>query len=303
MTKLITPSFDRLELMKTYIRIIDSKNLSAAAVSLDTTQPTISRRLKTLEQFLGLKLIHRTTHQMQMTEEGRKFYFHAKDIVERWSLVESEMTGAKKLPTGTLRVQVPQALGIGKFNQVLSQYLQDYKNVQVDWILNDKTPDFISENLDCAIKVGIVDDPNMVAIKILELPRIIVASRKLIAKNNKYNHPDDLAELDWLAFKTNYLNNVTLFHSKTNQKSSFDIQPRFSTDNLFSLLEVIRLGMGVGILSKWLIEEDLKKGELVQLCKGWEAVKLPVYLIYPQSRYKPAKLQKFIDLVKSTIVD
>lgn len=299
MIDLITPSFDRLELMKTYIRIVESKNLSAAALSLNTTQPTVSRRLKTLEKSLGIKLIQRTTHQMQMTEEGRRFYFHAKEIIELWTLVEAEMTGTKTLPKGVLRVQVPQALGIRKFNQVLSKYLQDYKDVDIDWILSDKTPDFISENLDCAIKVGNVDDPSLIAIKIFELQRVVVASNKLIKNPKKYSHPDDLKDLPWLAFKTHYLNAITLHHSKSNEKCTLKIHPRFSTDNLFSINEVIQLGLGVGVISKWLIEKELKEGVLVQLCKDWQAVKLPVYLIYPQSRHKPAKLQKFIDLVKA----
>lgn len=299
MTNLITPSFDRLELMKTYIRIVDSKNLSAAALTLNTTQPTVSRRLMALEKSLGIKLIQRTTHQMQMTEEGRRFYLHAKEIIERWTLVEAEMTGAKLLPKGVLRVQVPQALGIGRFNQVLSKYLQDYQDVDVDWILSDKTPDFISENLDCAIKVGNVDDPSLIAIKIFELQRVIVASNKLIKNPKKYTHPDDLKDLPWLAFKTHYLNAISLSHYKTSEKCTLKIHPRFSTDSLFSMREVVNLGLGVGVLSKWVIEKDLNEGVLVQLCKDWQAMKLPVYLIYPQSRHKPAKLQKFIDLVKA----
>ncbi|MBY0412632.1 MAG: hypothetical protein K2Q18_00630, partial [Bdellovibrionales bacterium] len=98
---------------------------------------------------------------------------------------------------------------------------------------------------------------------------------------------------------THYLNAITLSHSKTNEKCTLKIHPRFSTDSLFSMREVVQQGLGVGILSKWLIEKDLKEGVLVQLCKDWHAMNLPVYLIYPQSRHKPAKLQKFLDLVKS----
>ena len=289
---------DRLELMKTFIRIVDSKNLSAAAVALNTTQPTVSRRLSALEKNLGIKLIQRTTHQMQLTEEGRRFYIYAKEILERWTEVEAEISGAKVSPKGLLRVQVPQALGIGKFNHVLTSYLETYQDVDIEWILSDRMPDFLSENLDCAIKVGNIDDPNLVAIKILELPRVIVASSKLISNPKKYTHPEDLKGLNWLAFKTHYLNSVSLFHSKTKQKCTLNIHPRFSTDNLFSIRETVLMGLGIGVLSKWVIEKDLKSGELVQLCKEWQAPSLPVYLIYPQSLHKPAKLQKFIELLK-----
>lgn len=297
----IGPTFDRLELMKTYIKIVDSKNLSKAAILMNTTQPTVSRRLKALENSLGIKLIHRTTHQMQMTEEGRRFYFHAKEIIERWDLIEAEMTGTKTEPKGVLRVQVPHALGIGKFNHILISYLKEFKDVDIEWTLNDKSPDFTAENLDCAIKVGNIDDPSLIAIKIFEIPRIIVASNKLVKNTKKYSHPNDLTDFTWLAFKTHYLNEINFYHSKKNEECTLKILPRFSTDSLFAMREVIQMGLGVGVLSKWLIEEDLKKGELVELCSGWQAMKLPVYLIYPQSRHKPAKLQRFIDLIKKSI--
>ncbi len=298
MTTPIFQGADRLELLNTFITIVDSKNLSSAAVALNTTQPTVSRRLGALEKGLGIKLIHRTTHQMQLTEEGRQFYQHAKEIIERWSQIEAEMTGAKVSPKGTLRVQVPQALGIGKFNHVLSKYLETYKETNIEWSLSDRMPDFLSENLDCAIKVGNIDDPNMVAIKIMDLQRVIVASSKLIKDPKKYDHPKKLEELSWLSFNLHYTDSVSLFQTKTKQKCTLNIHPRFSTDNLFSIRESIASGLGIGVISKWVVEKDLAEGSIVQLCKNWEAPSLPVYLIYPQSSLKPAKLQKFVELLK-----
>lgn len=298
MTEPSKPNFDRLDLMNTFIRIVESKNLSAAALYLKTTQPTISRRLKTLETSLGLKLIQRTTHKMQMTEEGRRFYYHAKDLVERWSLIEEEMVGAKTSPVGVLRIQVPHALGIGKFNNVLSKYLQNYPQVDIEWILSDKIPDFITENLDCAIKVGNIDDPNLIAIKIFEIPRVIAASRELVPHTKKIIQPAELIRYPWLAFKNHYVDEFKIFNLKSKEELNMKIHPRFISDSLLAMREVALMGLGVGVFSNWIIEDDLKEGRLVHLCKDWQAEKIPVYLIYPQSRLKPAKLQKFIELVK-----
>lgn len=299
MTNKLFQGADRLELLKTFITIVDSKNLSAAAVALNTTQPTVSRRLGALEKSLGIKLLHRTTHQMHLTEEGRQFYNHAKEIMERWVQIEAEMTGAKVSPKGTLRVQVPQALGIGKFNNVLTRYLETYKETNIEWLLSDRMPEFLSENLDCAIKVGNIDDPNLVAIKIMDLPRIIVSSTRYLKISKKHVHPKELEKFSWLAFNLHYSNSISLFHAKTKQKCTLNIHPRFSTDNLFSIRELILSGQGIGVVSKWVVEEDLAKGDIVQLCKDWQAPSLPVYLIYPQSSLRPAKLQKFIELIKS----
>lgn len=297
MTDFNHQGFDRLELMHTFVRIVESKNLSAAALSLRTTQPTISRRLKGLEESLGLKLLQRTTHRMQLTEEGQRFYHHAKDLLERWGAIEAEMSGAKTSPTGILRVQVPQALGIGKFNSVLAAYLKSYPQVDVEWILTDKAPDFTTENLDCAIKVGHITDPAVVAVKIFELPRIIVAAKELVLASKKISRPTDLSHYPWLSFKTNYQDIVTLTNLKTQEDLKLKLRPRFTTDSLLAMREVALLGLGIGVFSRWIIEEDLKAGRLVHLCKDWQAPSLPVFLIYPQSRLKPAKLQKFIETV------
>ncbi len=209
------------------------------------------------------------------------------------------MSGVKTTPTGVLRVQVPQALGIGKFNSVLEKYLHAYQRVDVEWILSDKAPDFTTEQLDCAIKVGNIVDPSLVAMKIFELPRIVAASRDLVPHPKRILHPSDLKDSPWLSFKTHYTDQISLTHLKTHEEAKLKIRPRFCTDSLFALREVALLGFGVGVFSKWVIEKDLQEGRLVQLCKEWQAVGLPVYLIYPQSRLKPAKLHAFIELMKT----
>ena len=235
---------------------------------------------------------------MQLTEDGRRFYGHCKLLVEKWQQIESEMNGTTIHPQGLLRVQLPQSLGVKKFNEALKKYLSRYESINVEWLLSDRMPDFLSDNLDCAIKVGNVDDPNLVAIKIAELPRVIVGSKEQFKNTTAFEHPKDLKHLPWLAFKLHYFNEVSLFNAETKQKYNLGIQPRFSTDNLFALREMVLMGMGVGVLSKWVIQEDLQNRKLIQFCINWQAPSLPVYLIYPQSSLKPAKLTKFIEILR-----
>lgn len=284
--------------MKTYIKIVESKNLSQAAIGLKTTQPTVSRRLKTLESILDLVLIQRSTHQMKMTEEGRLFYFQAKEIVEIWDSLEAQMSGAKLSPKGTLRVQAPHALGIKKLSAILQEYINLYPQVDIEWRLSDRSPDFLSEDLDCAIKVGVIDDPSVVAVKLFDIPRLLVCSKSYAKNIKSLKTPDSLSALSWLAFKNHYTNEISLIHQKKKLKSNLRLTPRLITDNLFVMKEMLLSSMGIGVISKWMIEKELKDGSLVNLCPDWKADDQPVYLIYPQSTLKPAKLQKFIDLMK-----
>src|SRR5476651_544311 len=171
---------DRIDLMWTFVRIVESGSLSAAAAQLNTSQPTVSRRLQSLERMLGVTLILRTTHAMKLTDDGERCYERAKLLLERWAAMEDELRGAGDEPVGTLRVRVPHAFGQDQMIEPLTRYLQRYPNVTVDWMLNDRTPDFLSEDIDCAIQVGHVDDPSIVAVLLAEVPRIVVATPEML---------------------------------------------------------------------------------------------------------------------------
>lgn len=150
----VTSGIDRIDLMQTFVRIVESGSLSAAAAQLSTSQPTVSRRLQSLERLLGAKLILRTTHAMKLTDDGQRCYEQAKLLLERWVSLEDQLSGAGDEPVGTLRVRAPHAFGQDQLIAPLTRYLQRYPNLSVDWMLNDRTPDFISEDIDCAIQVG-----------------------------------------------------------------------------------------------------------------------------------------------------
>ncbi len=144
---------DRIELMRTYIRIVEAGSLSAAAGQMDTTQATVSRRLQSLEGLLGL-LILRTTHAMKLTDDGERCYRHARQVVDAWLALEDDLRIADDRPVGVLR-------GAGRPTRLASSmlaplvaFLQRHPQLSVEWMLNDNTVDFLSDNIDCAIRVG-----------------------------------------------------------------------------------------------------------------------------------------------------
>lgn len=104
MNKTQLPGVDRIELMQTFVRIVEAGSLSAAAQRLATTQPTVSRRLQTLEKLLGLKLLQRNTHVMKLTEDGERCYAHACTLLESWQGIEDDLRGVTEEPQGILRV-------------------------------------------------------------------------------------------------------------------------------------------------------------------------------------------------------
>ncbi|GGB98042.1 LysR family transcriptional regulator [Oxalicibacterium flavum] len=293
------PGVDRIELLQTFIRIVETGSLSAAAGQLKTSQPTVSRRLQALERSLGLRLLQRSTHVMKLTEDGERCYAHAKDLLDSWKEMEADLRDTQDEPEGTLRVLVPHAFGQEYLITPLVDYLGRYPRVAVEWLLHDRRPDFIAEGIDCAIQVGVIDNPSVIAIKIFDVPRIAVVAPQLLAGKQQAAQVEDLHMLPWLAFGTFYRDEITLTRQSDGAEHRFRIKPRMSTDSLYALRNAALAGLGAGIVSSWLVADDIAQGRLLHLAAEWNAPPLPVYLVYPHARYYPARLRLFLETIRA----
>jgi DNA-binding transcriptional LysR family regulator len=287
--------------MQTFVRIVEAGSLSAAAAQLGTTQPTVSRRLQLLERSLGVRLLQRSTHAMKLSEEGERCFDRAKELLASWAAFDAELRGATEEPEGAMRIVVPHAFGQQQLVGPLATYMQRYPKVSVEWLLHDKAPDFIADAVDCAIHVGEVDDPSVVAIKLAEVPRIVVAAPSLLAGIDAPRHASDLTRLPWLALQLFYRRDVSLVHAASGETCRLALRPRMSTDSLYALRSAAVLGLGACVASAWLLQDDLAQGKLVHLLPEWQAAPLPVYLVYPYARFYPAKLRRFIDTMRESM--
>jgi DNA-binding transcriptional LysR family regulator len=291
---------DRIELMQTFVRIVEAGSLSAAASQMAMTQPTVSRRLQALEHSLGLRLLKRSTHAMKLTEEGERCFARAKELLANWQAFEADLRGSTDVPEGSLRVVVPHAIGQQQLVGPLAEYLRRYPRVTVEWLLYDQTPTFITGGIDCAVHIGQVEDASVVAIKIAEVPRIVVAAPSVLADSPPPVHASELASWPWLALQTFYRHDVALIHAQGEQ-CNFAIRPRMSTDNLYALRTAALLGLGVCIASAWAVQDDVAQGRLIRLTPKWHAAPLPVYLLYPYAQFYPAKLRRFIEVLRASL--
>jgi DNA-binding transcriptional LysR family regulator len=238
---------------------------------------------------------------MKLTDDGERCYQHARKLIEQWQIMEDELRGVRDEPVGVLRVRAPHAFGQDQLIGPLGDYLQRYRQTSVEWTLNDHSPDFIPEGVDCAIHVGAVTDPSVVAVLLAEVPRIVVAAPSLLAGHDPLKQIGDLAQLPWLALNSFYRNEVTLTHRDSGEAYRFDIAPRLSTDSLYAVRKAALNGVGVAMLSSWVVKQDLEQGALIPLMPTWRAAPLPIYLLYPYASYYPARLRKFLELMKEVM--
>lgn len=301
----VAATADRVALMETFIRIVEAGSLSAAASQLGSTQPTISRRLQTLERLLGVRLLQRSTHAMTLTDDGARCYERGKELIAGWRSFESDLRGAGDEPAGHLRVMAPHAFGQHQFIGPLADYLARYPRMSVEWVLQDRIPDFTAEGFDCSIRVGAITDQSVVAVRLGEIPRIAIAAPSLLESAGlgvpPPTRPEALERLPWMALQTFYRNEVALTHAATGETVSFPIRPRLSTDGLYAIRTAAILGVGAALASAWALRDELASGRLVHLVPEWQAAPLPVYLIYPPARFYPARLRRFIDIMRAAM--
>ncbi len=288
--------------METFVRIVEAGSLSAAAAQMRSTQPTVSRRLQALERSLGVRLLQRSTHVMRLTEDGERCFERAKELLANWAVFEADLRGVREAAAGTLRVAVPHAFGQEKFVAPLAQFMGAHPQVTVEWLLQDDVRDFIAAGIDCAIQVGEPSDPAVVAIRLAEVPRIVVAAPAVLAGGGvpvAATEPADLAGLPWLALSTYYRNEVTLTHGVSGETRRIAIRPRVSTDSLYALRSAALLGLGACVGSAWLLADDLAQGRLLHLAPHWRAAPLPVFLAYPLARHYPSRLLRFVETMRA----
>ncbi|WP_050478333.1 LysR family transcriptional regulator [Herbaspirillum rhizosphaerae] len=292
---------DRIELIQTFVRIVQAGSLSAAAQQLGTTQPTISRRLQLLERSMGLRLLQRSTHAMKLTEDGERCYERALNLLAEWESFEFDLRGASVEAGGSLRVVVPNAFGQRQLIAPLAEFMRRHPGITVEWLLYDRIADFIAHGIDCAIQVGEVTDPSVVAIRLAEVPRMLAIAPALLAQHAMPAHPRDLTSMPWLAIPQFYRRDITLRNVVTGEVAEVAFQPRLSSDSLYALTNAAVEGVGLILGSAWLLHEHMENGRLVPLLPEWEAAPLPVSIIYPYARFYPARLRYFIETMREAM--
>jgi DNA-binding transcriptional LysR family regulator len=292
---------DRIALLQTFVRIVEAGSLSAAAPLLGATQPTISRRLRALEESLGVQLLQRSTHGMRLTADGQRCYERARSLLAEWAAFEADIGSAGAEPEGLLRVAVPHAFGQDKFVAPLTEFLKAHPRITIDWLLVDEVADALSRGIDCAIQVGEPTDPAVVAVRLAEVRRIVVGAASLLAGGAVPQEPEALSSLPWLALRTYYRTDLVLSHAVTRESRRLSLRPRFSTDSLYALRSATLQGLGACAASAWLVAEDLARGDLVQLAPAWQPAALPIWITYRHAQHYPSRLLQFVAAMRAAV--
>ncbi|MGY2491374.1 LysR family transcriptional regulator [Cupriavidus sp. CP313] len=298
---------DKLQAMRTFVRVVEAGSFSAVAHEADVTQGAISKQVAALEADLGAKLLTRTTRSLALTDEGERYFEHVRRLVEEIAEAEGALRTGEQQLTGWLRVAASVGFGRRKLMPIVQAFLAEHRNVKIDLRLHDGFIDLVELGIDVAVRIGELSDSSLVARRVGTTHRMLVAHRKYLRRlpaGLKPPHaPEDLSAHNCIVYTETVSRNEWSFTAGPGSEEPVGtrrvvrVQGNLQTNSSEVMRASLLAGMGIGYSPTWLFDEELASGELQRLLPDWEAVPMPIHLVSPQQRRHSAKVKTFADFV------
>ncbi len=280
--------------LEVFVMVVAEQGFSAAATRLETTTAAVSRRIKALEQRLGVRLLQRTTRRMQLTEAGELYYREVRRLLNDLHAVEQQLDDVTRQPTGELRIVAPMSFGQRRLAPVLVRFAVEHPKVRVTLKLEDRETDIVAEAFDVAVRIAYPADSSYVARPIGTVPRCLCASPDYLARRGTPQVPQDLLRHDCLHYNVISEREEWTFNG-TSGEETLAIRGVFCSNNGDVLAEAAIQGLGVTLLPEFIVSEALADRRLVRILEGYERAPLTLFALYPSRHFVPAKTRLFVD--------
>ena len=281
-----------------FVKVAQFASFSRAAHSLGMPVSTVSRKVTSLEEQLGVTLLQRTTRKLSLTAQGRAYYDQCSEPLAHIVDAEQVLTEAQRQPEGLLKISVPVILGQEPFYEFVSAFLKKYPKIQVDLFVTNLFLDLIAENIDVGIRFGELKDSTIVAQRLGKSVRYLVAAPEYLEGRALPVKPEDLK--DHQCILLNSRNNEAEWHLVSGRKSvKLHVSGPISSRDFEAVSAFTYRGHGIGLLPSTYCDEQIGSGKLIRLLPDWSSEEIFVHAVYPTRRFLPSRLQVFLDELKA----
>lgn len=289
-----------------FVHVVRAGSFAAAGRKLSMPPNTISRRLQTLEAAMGVRLLQRSTRQLNMTAAGREFFERCAPGLEDIEHASASLTGSQGQPSGSLRVTAPVDFFDNFSIEWMHEFMHLYPKVQLEFVLNDGRADLIAEGIDLAFRGGVLPDSSLVARKLVESHRGLLASPHYLERHGTPHTLSDLIDHACLA-ASQAPQHTTWKLEGPQGPESVRINLRLCINTAQGQLRAARAGLGIALLPTMLASEDLRNGTLVHILPDYQRDAMGFYAVYVHRRQLPsavtALIEFFADKLQRGIAD
>ena len=290
---------DKLTQIEAFVDVAEKGSLARAAREQDITPVMLGRRIDALEKRLGVKLMHRSTRHLSLTEQGTVYLEHCRKLLNDLGYAEKIISEGRHKATGHLIVSAPAAYGRKHVAPHAPAFLKANPEVQISFNLTDRVVDLVREGYDLSIRIGGNIDPNFVAVKLASNRRVVCGTPDYFERNGIPTTLDDLARHNCLAFNLQGGQQRGWYFQQNGKPVLVKAAGNLDCNDGELLHHWASEGLGLAWRSTWEIQAQLASGELITVLDEYALPHYDIMAVYPQQRHLPAKIRFFIDLLKT----
>jgi DNA-binding transcriptional LysR family regulator len=283
--------------LEIFTTIVEEESFTDAADVLGVSKSHVSKQLRRLEDRLGARLLNRTTRQQSLTDVGAAFYERCRQILDDLEEAEQAVNRMQTAPHGTLRLTVPMSFGINYLAEATTEFMREHEALKVELSFADRVVDLIAEGFDLAVRIGVLEDSGLMARKLADMERFIVASPGYLEEHGAPTSLDDLDDHECLLYSYQRTGASWPLRGPDGTEKLVRVDGRFRANNGDALLEAARCGIGLAFLPDFITAGALERGELVTVLDEWVDDRPAIWALYPHTRHLSAKVRLYIDFL------
>ncbi len=285
---------DTITCIRTFITVVDEQGISAAARKSGASKTAVSKTIAHLEESLGVRLLHRTTRNISLTEVGRSYYERALPILDQLCELEASVHVAQAV--GDLHISAPVTFSELHLMKVISGYNKRYPKVNINLRLTDHFVDIVKEGIDVAIRIAELPDSSLVARKLAPVRIVACASGAYLQEYGTPKTPEELLNHQCI-IDTNLRSSFRWRFKRDDEHITVNIDKGIRTNGSRAVHQLLREDCGISLCPTFVVGDDIKSGKLSVILEGYESYELGLYIVYANRKHLSTKTQCFIDAV------
>ncbi len=287
---------DRFLEMQTFNAVVDAGSFVKAAEALAMSKAAVSRYVVDMETRLGVRLLHRTTRRLSLTEEGQVFYGRSKELLAELAEAEDEISSRSHAASGLLRINAPFTFGVLHLAPLWGAFMAQNPKVKLDVTLADRLVDLVEEGYDMAIRIASLENSTLVSKRLASTRMLLCASPQYLALHGTPKEPSELAAHAVISYS--YWSTRDEWHFTGPQGPvSVKTNPCIHTNSGDTCRAAALAHQGVILQPDFLVGPDLAVGTLVELLPQYRSLELGIYAVYPTRKHVSAKVRALIDFL------
>ncbi|KQS79903.1 hypothetical protein ASG32_24940 [Methylobacterium sp. Leaf361] len=287
---------DKLDAMRTFVRVVESGSFSQAARDLNVSQPTVSKQLAALEAHLGTQLLARNSRTLAVTPAGQDYYEDTLRILQDLDFAEERVAAGQSAPSGLVRVTLSPAFGRMLVIPRLAAFRETFPDVSVEMEVSGRHVDLIEEGMDVAIRIGRLSDSALVARRIGDMRMITLASASYLARHGTPRTLDELPHHQRIGYV--YQGNIVGWGFDVDGRQvTVDGGGAFRTNDAEHVRGAVLAGLGIAHHASWLFTDVLASGEVVRILDDYAPPAFPIHAVTAAGRRMPSRVRHFIEFL------